>query len=262
VTAAPIRALVVDDEPLARRKIRRLLRGVPDVVVAGECGDGAAAAAMLRDVAPDLVFLDVQMPGLDGFAVLDALPAGRAPAVVFTTAYDEYAARAFEVRALDYLVKPFSRARFDEALRRAREALARAGGGAGGAVPDPRLAALLEELRAERARPERLVVKEDGRVRLVAVDDVDRVEAAGNYVRVHAGGASHLVRESMAALEPRLDPRRFVRVHRSTIVNVARIREIQPWFRGDLVLILRDGARVTLSRTYRERLRAVLGPTL
>jgi two-component system, LytTR family, response regulator len=260
VTAAPIRALIVDDEPLARRKIRRLLRGAPDVVVAGECGDGAAAAAMVRELAPDLVFLDVQMPGLDGFAVLDALPPTRAPALVFTTAYDEYAARAFEVRALDYLVKPFSRARFDEALRRAREALARPGGT--GTAPDRRLAALLEELHAERARPERLLVKEDGRTRLVPVDDIDRIEAAGNYVRVHAGGASHLLRESMAALEPKLDPRRFVRVHRSAIVNVARIREIQPWFRGDLVLILRDGARVTLSRTYRERLREVLGQAL
>jgi two-component system, LytTR family, response regulator len=260
-----IRALIVDDEPLARRKIRRLLRAAPDVVVAGECGTGPDAVAAIRALAPDLVFLDVQMPGLDGFGVLDALPPGRAPAVVFTTAYDEYAVRAFEVRALDYLVKPFARARFEEALRRARAALHDRPAGAAGA--DPRVAALLEELRAElraeRARPERLVAREDGRIRLVPLADVAWIEAAGNHARVHtAGGGTHLLRESMAALEARLDPRRFVRVHRSAIVSVAHVRELQPWFRGDLVVLLRDGTRLTLSRTHRERLREALGESV
>jgi two-component system LytT family response regulator len=250
-----IRALIVDDEPLARRKIRRLLRAAPDVTVVGECGSGPAAVAAVRDLSPNLIFLDVQMPGLDGFDVLSSCAPAHTPAVIFTTAYDEYAVRAFEIRAVDYLVKPFARARFEEALGRVRAGLDRATVG-----PDTRLTSLLEELRLARARPSHLLAKDDGRTRLLSTDDIEWIEAAGNYVRVHSrGGASHLVRESMATLEARLDPRRFVRVHRSTIVSVACVREIQPWFRGDQVLILRDGTRVAMSRSYRDRLREAVG---
>jgi two-component system LytT family response regulator len=196
------------------------------------------------------------MPGLDGFDVLAALPSTQAPAVIFTTAYDEYAVRAFDVNAVDYLLKPFARDRFLAALRRARAAID------GRASVDPRLSVMLEALWAARVRPDRLLVKDAGRIYFVRLDEVDWIEAAGNYARVHAGSSAHLVRETMASLGARLDPRRFVRIHRSAIVNVDRIREIQPWFRGDHIVILRDGRRLTLSRTYRDAAHAVWGDAL
>jgi two-component system LytT family response regulator len=253
----PIRTLIVDDEPLARARLRTLLQREPDVILAGECGDGLEAVAALKGQDIDLVFLDVQMPGLDGFGVLEAVGAARAPAVVFVTAHDRYALRAFEVHALDYLLKPFDRERFRRTLARARDQLRRAE-----AAGDPRLLALLEEVRAARQAPQRLAVKADGRVLLVALDDIDWVESAGNYLRLHAGATTYLLRDTMTGLETRLPPGRFVRIHRSVLVQVDRIRELQPWFKGEYRVVLRDGKALALSRSCRQNLQDLLGGAL
>lgn len=242
-----IRVLVVDDEPIARRGILRQLRGEADLEVVGECGDGAAAIDAITRLAPDLVFLDIQMPEVGGFDVVEAIGVARMPAVVFVTAYDEHALRAFDVHALDYVLKPIDRHRFRTAVERARRRLALAPG-----ELDRRIAAALAELgRPAHDYAKRLAIKGDGRVILVAVDLVDRLEAAGNYVEVHSGARHHLLRETMASLEARLDPARFVRVSRSSIVNADRVRELQPMFNGDFVVVLHDGARVAGSRRFR-----------
>jgi two-component system LytT family response regulator len=254
----PIRTLIVDDEPLARQRVRALLEGEPDVEVVGECGDGRRAAAAIAELKPDLVFLDVQMPHLDGFGVLDAVRADHLPAVVFVTAYDRYALRAFEVHALDYLLKPFDRERFHKALGRARAQLRREPG----ADVSRRLLALLEDVQGARKGLERLVIKSGGRVCFVRTDEIDWVEAAGNYLRLHVGGEVHLLRETMNRLEARLDPARFLRIHRSTMVNIERIQELQPTFHGEHVVLLRDGTELTLSRGYRDRLQELLGGSL
>jgi two-component system, LytTR family, response regulator len=250
-----IRALIVDDEPIARRGIRHQLRGEADLEVIGECGDGAAAIEAITELAPDLVFLDIQMPEVGGFDVVEAIGVARMPAVIFVTAYDEHALRAFDVHAVDYVLKPIDRHRFRTAVERARRRLAHA--------PeqhleerelslDRRIAAALGELgRPAHDYARRLAIKGDGRVILVDVDEVDRLEAAGNYVEVYSGARRHLVRETMASLEARLDPARFVRVSRSSIVNAARVRELQPMFNGDYVVVLRDGTKVAGSRRYR-----------
>ncbi|HEX2060688.1 MAG TPA: LytTR family DNA-binding domain-containing protein [Thermoanaerobaculia bacterium] len=242
-----IRVLIVDDEPIARRGIRQQLRGEADLEVIGECGDGAAAIDAITELAPDLVFLDIQMPEVGGFDVVEAIGVARMPAVVFVTAYDEHALRAFDVHAVDYVLKPIDRHRFRTAVERARRRLADAPG-----QLDKRIAAVLGELgRPAHDYAKRLAIKGDGRVILVGVDEVDRLEAAGNYVEVHSGARRHLVRETMASLEARLDPARFVRVSRSSIVNADRVRELQPMFNGDFVVVLRDGTKVAGSRRYR-----------
>jgi two-component system LytT family response regulator len=242
-----IRVLIVDDEPIARRGIRQQLRGEADLEVIGECGDGAAAIDAIMELAPDLVFLDIQMPEVGGFDVVEAIGVARMPAVVFVTAYDEHALRAFDVHAVDYVLKPIDRHRFRTAVERARRRLAHAPG-----QLDRRIAAALGELgRPAHDYAKRLAIKGDGRVILVDVDEVDRLEAAGNYVEVHSGARHHLVRETMASLEARLDPARFVRVSRSSIVNADRVRELQPMFNGDFVVVLRDGTKVSGSRRYR-----------
>ena len=250
-----IRVLIVDDEPIARRGIRQQLRGEADLEVIGEYGDGAAAIDAITGLAPDLVFLDIQMPEVGGFDVVEAIGVARMPAVVFVTAYDEHALRAFDVHAVDYVLKPIDRHRFRTAVERARRRLAHA--------PeqqlegrelslDRRIAAALGELgRPAHDYAKRLAIKGDGRVILVDVDEVDRLEAAGNYVEVHSGARHHLVRETMASLEARLDPARFVRVSRSSIVNADRVRVLQPMFIGDFVVVLRDGTKVAGSRRYR-----------
>jgi two-component system LytT family response regulator len=250
-----IRALVVDDEPMARERVLSLLQHEADVEVVGECGDGVQAMAAIEHHAPDLVFLDVQMPGVDGFGVIDAIGPDKMPTVIFVTAYDEYALRAFEVHALDYLLKPFGRARFQETLSHAREHLERRRAGDLGR----RLLALVNDIRPERPRLDRLVVKSGGRVFFLRTADIDWIEAAGNYVRLHLGKDSHLFRETMNRLEARLDPRRFVRIHRSRIVNTERIEALQPWLGGDYVVVLRDGTKLPLSRGYREKLQQHLG---
>ena len=250
-----IRTLVVDDETLARERVLSLLRQEIDIEVVGECSDGGQAVAAIQEQSPDLVFLDVQMPGCDGFEVLKHISPDRMPTVIFVTAYDEYALRAFEVHALDYLLKPFGKDRFKETLRHAREALeGRRAGDLG-----RRLLAMVHDVKPEPQRVERLVVKSGGRVFFLRTDDIDWIEAAGNYVRLHLGQESHLFRETMNRLETRLDGRRFARIHRSRIVNTERVKELQPWFNGDHVVVLRDGTRLTLSRLYRDKLQQRLG---
>lgn len=246
-----IRVLIVDDEPIARRGIRQQLRSEAGLEVIGECGDGAAAVDAITGLAPDLVFLDIQMPEVGGFDVVEAIGVARMPAVVFVTAYDEHALRAFDVHAVDYVLKPIDRHRFRTAVERARRRLADAPGQLDRQL-DRRIAAALGELgRPAHDYAKRLAIKGDGRVILVDVDEVDRLEAAGNYVEVHSGARRHLVRETMASLEARLDPARFVRVSRSSIVNADRVRELQPMFNGDFVVVLRDGTKVAASRRYR-----------
>jgi two-component system, LytTR family, response regulator len=250
-----IRTVIVDDEPLARTRIRSLLEREPDIVIVGECADGRQAVNDLRQLEPDLVFLDVQMPALDGFGVLEALDNERLPAVIFVTAHDRYALRAFEVHALDYLLKPFDRERFQKALERVRNQLERAET----AASRQRLLALLEDVQAARKPLQRVVIKSEGRVFFVRVEDIDWIEAAGNYLRLHVGRETHLLRETMNGLEGRLDPAQFVRIHRSTMVQFDRIRELQPWFHGDYRVLLRDGTELTLSRGYRQKLQELLG---
>jgi two-component system LytT family response regulator len=261
--------LVVDDEPLAREKIREMVRRDPEVEIVGECASGAEALDAVREKSPDLLLLDVQMPELGGFEVLEALKEEEhAPAVIFVTAYDQYAVRAFEVHALDYLLKPFDRERFETALGRAKAHLrgdGRTGGGptaAGMAGLDQRIIDLLEQLRAEKRYAERVVVREAGRVFFLETDEIDWVEAEGNYINIHTAKKSHLLRETISGLEAQLDPRKFVRIHRSAIVNIGRIKELQPWTHGEYHVILRDGTRLTLSRNYRDNLRNVLGNSL
>jgi two-component system LytT family response regulator len=251
-----IRTLIVDDEPLARERIRTLLETDVEVEIVGECGDGRSAAAAILESDPDLVFLDVQMPEMDGFAALEAVRGRSAPVVVFVTAYDEYALKAFEVHALDYLLKPFDRPRFLSALGRAKRRVRadRDGGLAEG------IERMLEEVRASGPDRwlEQLVVKSRGRIFFVRTEEIERVTAAGNYVELHVGGASHLIRGTMKGLERRLDPSRFARVHRSHIVNLRRIREIHPWFNGDYRIVLAGGDEITTGAAYRERMRQVL----
>jgi two-component system LytT family response regulator len=245
-----IRALIVDDEPPARELIGTLLHDEPDVEVVGECANGRSAIAAIERLSPDLVFLDVRMPGLDGFGVLAELPAERWPMIVFVTAYDEHAVRAFEIHALDYLLKPFEYERLHQAVQRARAKMSQRDG----ASQQAPLVALLEELQSKAQSWDRVVVRESGRITFLKPDEIEWIEAEGNYLRLHAGAKSYLLRETMNAAEARLAARKFLRVSRSIVVNLERIQEWQPLFHGDSVLILKDGTRLTVSRVYREKL--------
>ena len=256
----PIRALLVDDEALARRRLRSLLAGEPDIEIVGECADGGTAVREIEASAPDLVFLDVQMPEADGFDVLAALGARTMPAIVFVTAHDAYALRAFEVHALDYLLKPFSRERFQTALARAREEVRRRR--EEGPRSRDELVALVRELRDARRRPRRLVVRDGGRVAFVPVEDIDWVESAGNYLRIHVGPESHLVRGTIKGCAERLDPEIFLRISRSTVVNLDRVRAVHPWTRGELVVVLADGTQLPTTGDHGRRLRERLKPGL
>jgi two-component system, LytTR family, response regulator len=249
-----IRALIVDDEELARDRIASLLAEQNDVEVVGTCSDGPSAVEAIERERPDLVFLDVQMPGMDGFEVIENLDRDHIPAVVFVTAHDAHAIRAFEIHALDFLLKPFDQTRFEKALERARAQLSRDKS----STIDSRLMSLLEELRDERKYPERLIVKSSGRVFFVRAEDIDWVEASGNYVKIHTKNEAHLLRESMKNMEAKLDPKIFVRIHRSAIVNIDRIKELEPWFHGEYVVIMRDGTRLTASRVFSDRLSAAI----
>ena len=252
-----LRTLIVDDEPLARERVRMMLGMHDDVAVIGEVGDGQQAIAAIRQHRPDLVFLDVQMPSVDGFGVLRALEGETIPHVVFVTAYDQYALRAFEVHALDYVLKPFNAERFSQALQRARAAIIKHED-ADGSVDKDRLRSLVASLTAEQREKQRIVVKSSGRVFFVKVDDIDWIEAEGNYVRLHMGAQSHLLRETMKGIGSVLDPSQFIRIHRSTIVNADRIRELQPLFHGEYAVILRDGTRLVASRGPDNRLKKLL----
>ncbi len=251
-----LRVLIVDDEPLARERIRALLAADSEVEILGECASGEDAVRAIRDHRPDLVFLDVQMPGMDGFETLAAAAAertGAMPAVIFVTAYDEHALRAFEVHAQDYLLKPFDGARFATALERAKRDRAR-----GGDVT-ARLTDLLADQERTRRTMRRLVINSSGRVLFLGVSEIDWIESAGNYVRIHAGAEAHLYRETLRDLEAKLDPEEFLRIHRSTIVRIERIRELRPWFHGAFVVVLRDGTELQSSRGFSVKLRALFG---
>lgn len=244
-----IRTLIVDDEPLARERLKRFLRDESDIELIGECGDGDSAVSDIKLRKPDLVFLDIQMPEKSGFDVIRSLGAKKLPIVIFVTAYDQYALQAFDVHALDYLLKPFNKERLRRAVSRVREQLAQKS-----ATPvDERLLSLLEDLRPEKKYIERLVVKTSGRVFFLKVDEIDWIEAAGNYVKIHIGREAHMIRETMNGIENKLDPEQFMRIHRSTVVNIDKIKELHPMFSGDYAVILRNGAELSLSRNYRDR---------
>jgi two-component system, LytTR family, response regulator len=254
-SAGRLRVALVDDEPLARERLHTLLTAYPNVDIVAECETGEEAVLALASSAVDVLFLDVQMPGLDGFDVLEALGemigVDSLPVIVFVTAFDSYALKAFEVSAVDYLLKPFDRSRFERALARAKARARR--------FAEP--VALLRDLRADRKvcdhYAHRFAARSGNKLNLVPVEGVDWIDAAGNYARLHVGGRTHLVRETMTELESRLDPKRFVRVHRSIIVNVERVITVEPYAHGEYVLTIRDGTRLTSSRTYSARLRAL-----
>lgn len=242
-----ISVIIADDEKIARKRVRDLLFREPGVRLLGECSTGVEVIQEVQRVTPDLLFLDIQMPAPDGFAVLDAIPLEQRPLVVFVTAYDNFALRAFSVHAFDYLLKPFDRDRFRDTLQRARAQISQS-----------RKVSATPATAPPLLSRERLAIRNKGHVTFVKLESVDWIEAADNYVCLHCGATTHIMRETLSTLELRLDPRRFLRIHRSTIVNVDRIQEIQPWFRGDSRVVLAGGTTVTLSRNYRERLDAVL----
>ena len=255
-----LKVVVVDDEKIARARLVRLVEETGAAEVVAACAGGREAVDRTIELQPDLLFLDVQMPDLDGFGVLTAIAGRASPAPVFVTAFDQYAVRAFDVHAVDYLLKPFDTERFRDAFSRARDR-ARAGNRS---AEEQRIRDLLADCVASaptaRAQSlDRIAVKENGVLRIVRTADVDWLETDGNYIRLHVGGTSHLVRMTAASIEPQLDPRAFLRIHRRYIVNVDRIVEVQPWFAGDAIVVLRNGAKLRLSRTYRERLHSRLG---
>jgi two-component system, LytTR family, response regulator len=245
-----IRTLIVDDEPLARELLRGMLAAEPDISVIGEFDDGRQAVEGIRDLHPDLVFLDIQMPEQNGFQVIESLEPGAIPSIIFVTAYDKYAVQAFEVHALDYLLKPFDEERLSAALRHARERLTR---------PDRldtgrRILAMLEQMTASSKYRDHIVIRGDGRAFLQPVREIEWIEASGKHVHIHAGGEPRSMRATMIDLEQKLNPRRFLRVSRSAIVNVDRIREIAPWFNGEFIVTLKSGAQVPSTRGYRQAL--------
>jgi two-component system LytT family response regulator len=250
-----IRVLIVDDEPLAREGIRMRLAQEPDIEVIGECSNGRRAVTVIERDSPDLVFLDIQMPRLDGFGVIAAIGARRMPQVIFVTAYDEHALRAFEVHALDYLLKPIDGARFLEALARARSRIR-------GNELQEQLHALLASIKFEEKYLTRLSIKTGGRILFLSAEEIDWIEAADNYVLVHAGSDSHLLHTTMNSLEERLDPGAFLRIHRSTIVNLQRIKEMHPMFHGEYRIILKDGTELASGRSYRGKLQRLLENSL
>lgn len=257
MTNVPLRVLLVDDEPLARELLRELLAAEPDVEIAGECEDGVQAVRAIRDERPDVVFLDVQMPGLDGFGVVQTVGPEHMPTVVFATAYDQYALRAFDASALDYLLKPFDEDRVRRAVARVRERVAARGTGPAALVEQ--LSSLLRQLPAARRTLRRVVVQDGEHACFVPVERIDWIEAEGKRVRLHCGEQSHLARESIGVLERQLDPEHFLRVHRSAIVRIDRVQEVHAWFKGDYLLMLPGGARVTTGASYRAGVRALLG---
>jgi len=248
-----ITAIIADDEPPARQYLRLLLPEFPEVQLVRECADGRQTLAAIEELRPELVFLDIQMPELDGFAVLENLEPSSIPAVVFVTAYDAFALRAFEVHALDYLLKPFTRARFHAAMAHAIQRFA----DPNGAKDDPRLGALLRELRLNRRGEGRVAITTHQGVYFLPLAEIDWIEAAGNYARLHTGAQTHQLRETLKTLEARLDPATFVRVHRSAIVNLGSIQRLEPWFHGEYAVRLRDGTRLMCSRKYSPSLRAL-----
>ena len=252
-----LRTAIADDEPLARKRVRSLLSSEPDIELVAECRDGRETIAAIAQHRPDLLFLDVEMPEVDGFGVLESVGPENMPLVIFVTAYDHYAVRAFEANALDYLLKPFDEQRFSKALARARAELQQGRNGRTRQLSNL-LADIGKEKSGERKALDRLVIRSSGRIIFLKTEEVDWIEAAANYVRIHAGGESYLFRETMNSLEARLDPRRYLRIHRSTIVNVEKIRELHPCNNGEYIVVLRNGKELSLSRSFRDRLQEFL----
>ena len=255
---AKIKTLIIDDEPLARRNLRVLLEKDPQIEIIDECRNGHEAVKAINTHLPDLIFLDIQMPEMDGFDVLARVGPEQIQAIIFVTAFDQYALKAFEVHALDYLLKPFDDERFVQALERAKSQIS-------ASEIDKlsqRLLALLEDRKGSDQQQQsyltRLMIKTSNRMMLLKVDEIDFIEADGNYAKLHAGRKTHLLREKMNDLEGRLDPARFVRIHRSIIVNLDRIKEMHPHFNGDYIVVLDDGRQLRLSRSRRENLEARL----
>lgn len=288
MTSTKIRTLVIDDEPTARRGVRMLLERDPEMEVIGEASSGTEAATKIADAKPDLVFLDVQMPGLNGFEVLERVAPKHMPAVVFVTAYDQHALQAFEVNAVDYLLKPFDDDRFAAALRRAKTqigrqqteslgaklndllaylqtanpALAAAGLGAAPALPANGNGGEAANSSGELITRDRILLKSGGEIYFLKAEEIDWIEAEGDYMKFHAGGRAHLLRETMSRLEDKLDSKRFIRIHRSTIVNIDRVKKLSPSFAGEYAVILQDGTKLRLSRGYHERLQELMKSAL
>ena len=254
-----ITALIVDDEPLARKFIRRMLENDRSIEIVGECGNGKEAVAAVLEKKPDLVFLDIQMPEMDGFTMIETLGIENLPTVVFVTAYEQYAIRAFEIHALDYLLKPFDQARFEKAMKHVREKFADQ---RQNETEQKQIAALLENVKQKPRFLDRLVIKADGRIIFLKTEDIDWIQADDKYVHLHAGNKSHLVRQTLGAMEAQLDTQKFIRVHRSAIVNIGRIKELQPMFTGEHTIILENGTKLTLSRSYKNKLFELLGNPL
>jgi two-component system, LytTR family, response regulator len=252
-----LRTLIVDDERFSRNKIRAFLEDYPEFEVVGECEDGKQTASAILSDKPDVVFLDIEIPGQNGLELLESLPPAVQPSIVLVTAFDKYAVRAFEIQALDYLLKPFNKARFAQAISRLRQRTASSNGAGHGGE----LKVALQEVRKETQDYERIVVKSGSRIIFLRSSLIEWIEAQGDYVMVHAGKAGHLVRETMAAMATRLDPSRFVRIHRSSIVNLEFVQELRPLWGGDYRVFLRDGTQLTLSRNYRSAMRDKLPPT-
>ncbi len=250
-----IRTIIVDDEQPARNKLKLFLASEKDFTLICECKNGTDAIAALGKYRADVVFLDIQMPEVDGFSVIASVPKERLPVVVFVTAYDTFAVKAFEIHALDYLLKPFDRERFQQSVVRIRKAMDRS------SIErhHSQILSILDDIKTHRTHPERILIKSAGRVYFVNIDDVDWVEAVGNYVKLHVGNEPHLIRKTMNALERQLHQRKFVRIHRSTLVNIDRIKELQPWFQGDYHAVLHNGKRLSVSKSCRKKLTEILG---
>jgi len=251
MTKSEIKVLVVDDELLGRKRIRSLLREHADIKIAGECVNGSEAVEAIQNLKPDLVFLDVQMPETDGFGVVEMIGAENMPAVIFVTAYDKYAIPAFEINAVDYLLKPFDEERFNKAVERAKREIKRQ---ESPTEIKENLRKLLKEVKNEPKYLRRIPVKSSGGTTLVPTEEIDWISASGHYLELHIGNETHLIRERLSIIETRLDPQIFMRIHRSTIVNLDRIKSLHPMFNGDQLVILKNGRELNLSRNYYDKL--------
>ncbi|MFZ4621372.1 MAG: LytR/AlgR family response regulator transcription factor [Bacteroidota bacterium] len=254
-----IRAIIVDDEPLAREKVRLFAQGEKDIEIVDMCSNGFEALASYQRSKPDLIFLDIQMPEMNGFEFLDRISSEPLPGIIFITAFDEFALRAFEFHALDYLLKPYDRERFSKALDHARQSIRSLNRPD---ITEEQIKSLLLSVNQPTAILDRLIVKSGGRVIFLRIEEIDWMEAAGNYVKLHTGNESHLIRETMNNLESQLPPLKFIRIHRSTIVNIEKIKELLPYFNGEYKVVLHNNTQVIMSRNFKENFTKLLGKPL
>lgn len=254
-----IRAIIIDDEPLAREKVQLFAASESDIEIVDTCSNGHEAFTSIKTYKPDLLFLDIQMPELNGFELLQQLETNPLPGIIFITAYDEFALRAFEFHALDYLLKPYDRERFQKSVAHARIALRSI---EETETTTQQIRLLLNSIQQSSQKLERLIVKTNGRIIFLRIEEIDWMEAAGNYVKLHVGNETHLIRETMNGLEQQLNPLKFIRIHRSTIINIEKIKELEPYFNGEYKVILNNNAQLILSRNYRENFTTVLGKPL